>query len=43
MSATVLLEDIVDALEIVSDELPSFLDLDTSRGAAVREVPSPGG
>jgi hypothetical protein len=29
MSATVLLKDIVDALEMVSDELPSFLDLDT--------------
>ena len=31
MSATVLLKDIVDALEIVSDELPSFLDLDTGK------------
>ena len=29
MSATVLLKDIVDALEMVSDELPSFLDLDS--------------
>jgi hypothetical protein len=31
MSATVLLKDIVDALEMVSDELPSFLDLDTGQ------------
>ena len=29
MSATVLLKDIVDALEMVSDEFLSFLDLDT--------------
>src|ERR1700735_5133105 len=31
MSATVLLKDIVDALEMQFDESPSFLDLDTGQ------------
>jgi hypothetical protein len=38
MSATVLLKDIVDALEMVSDELPSFLDLDTGAVETVHRV-----
>src|ERR1019366_4521885 len=41
MSATVLLKDIVDALEMVSDEFLSFLDLDTGEVETVNFAARP--